>query len=71
MMDILAIEQAKAELIEEYVAILLNEALYGKATIIRTTHTFPDGTIAEETITKTEPPNAVLASEILQRLRNR
>ena len=64
---VIAIEQAQSELIEEYAAVVRNEALNGKVTVTTREFTRADGSVAEDTITKTEPPNAALADKILQR----
>ena len=63
---VVAIEKAQSELIEEYAAVVRNEALNGKVTVTTREFTRADGTTAEDTITKTEPPNAALAHKILQ-----
>ena len=64
---VIAIEQTRAGLIEGYAAVVRNEALNGKVTVTTREFTRADGTTAEDTITKTEPPNAALADKILQR----
>ena len=63
---VIAIEQAQSELIEGYAAVVRNEALNGKVTVTTREFARADGSVAEDTITKTEPPNAALAHKILQ-----
>ena len=63
---VIAIEETRAGLIEGYAAVVRNEALNGKVTVTTREFTRADGSVAEDTITKTEPPNAALAHKILQ-----
>ena len=63
---VIAIEQARSELIQEYAQVVRNEALEGKTTKTTRVTTLKDGTRIPEIITKTEPPNAALAHKILQ-----
>lgn len=62
---VLAIERTKAELYEDYSAVVRNAILFGSETTTRKVRTDAEGKVYREEVTKQTGPNAGLAMKVL------